>query len=154
MMVDNQNQVTFEDKEKLMFINIEKNINSEFFLNILKKNYEMYHNVHYIGDLIGELYIHHIIHKDGYDFESYMKQFEVLYSAYKDRELSPEQFELQKSKMIAGAIASKLGIDVHGDVKDDDLSKIQNYFLQEYVSYGYVTHAFPDAYYDSIVVFI
>ena len=26
MMVDNQNQVTFEDKEKLMFINIEKNI--------------------------------------------------------------------------------------------------------------------------------
>ncbi|MEE0683776.1 MAG: hypothetical protein UC703_05130 [Bacilli bacterium] len=151
MMVDNQNQVTFEDKEKLMFINIEKNINSEFFLNILKKNYERYHNVHYIGDLIGELYIHHIIHKDGYDFESYMKQFEELYSAYKDRELSPEQFELQKSKMIAGAIASKLGIDVHGDVKDDDLSKIQNYFLQEYVSYGYVTHAFPDAYYDSIV---
>ena len=49
MMVDNQNQVTFEDKEKLMFINIEKNINSEFFLNILKKNYERYHNVHYIG---------------------------------------------------------------------------------------------------------
>lgn len=31
MMVDNQNQMAFEDKEKLMFINIEKNINSEFF---------------------------------------------------------------------------------------------------------------------------
>lgn len=138
----------FDTIEESMFTNIDKNINSEFFLNILKKNYEKYHNVHYIGDLVGELYIHHIIHKDGYHFESYMKQFDTLYSKYKDRELSPEQFELQKSKLIASTIANKLGIDAYSNA---NLSKIQNYFLQEYVAHGYVTHAFPDAYYDSIV---
>lgn len=37
MMVDNQNQVTFEDKEKLMFINIEKILILNFFKYIKEK---------------------------------------------------------------------------------------------------------------------
>lgn len=53
--------------------------------------------------------------------------------------------------MIASTIANKLNIDIDGDIKAENLSKIRKYFLQEYVSCGYVIHAIPNAYYDSIV---
>ena len=49
------------DKEKQMLFNIEQNVNSEYFLELLRNNYERYHNIHYLGQLIGEFYIHHVI---------------------------------------------------------------------------------------------
>lgn len=137
--------------EENMLLNIEKNINSTYFIEILKNNYEKYHNIHYIGNLIGELYIHHIIHKDGFGFEEYMNQIESLYSKYVERRISLENFEQQKSKLIASVIARKYNINISEQISQDDLLKIKNYFLQEYVANGYVAHSFPETYYESII---
>lgn len=57
--------------EENMLLNIDKNINSDYFIDILRSNYVRYHNIQYVSDLIGELYIHHIIHKDGFGFNFY-----------------------------------------------------------------------------------
>ena len=136
--------------EERMLSNIEKNINSDFFIQKLKNNFEKYHQIHYVGRLIGELYIHHIIHKDGFGFEEYMNDMEELYTKYYERQISPEQFERERSIFIATIIAKKLNIDIK-QVSQEDLSNIKNYFLNEYVTNGYVSHSFPDAYYESIM---
>ncbi len=141
----------YNNSEKDMLLNIDKNINSDFFIELLKNNYEKYHNIHYIGDLIGELYTHHIIHKDGFGFEEYMNKIDILYSKYHDKQISPEEFERQRSVLIASAIANKLNINISEQLSQDDLLNIKNYFLNEYVTNGYVAHSFPDAYYDSII---
>ena len=57
--------------EEYMLLNIDININSDYFIDILRSNYVRYHNIQYVSDLIGELYIHHIIHKDGFGFNFY-----------------------------------------------------------------------------------
>lgn len=134
----------------MMLDTIERNINSKFFIEMLRKNWENNHSLKSIGDLIGELYTHCIINKDGYGFENYMTQIESLYSEYSKRNISSEQLQLQKSKLISVVIASKLGIDVN-NVSENDKLRVKNYFLQEYVANGYVSHSFPEAYYESIM---
>ena len=130
-----------------MVSNIEEHINSPFFIEMLKRNYDRYHNIHYISKLIGELYIHHIIHKDGFGYRTYMKKVEELYTSYFDKQISPEQFAIQRAKNIAVIIAKKLHINVSNPITKEDEKKIKDYFLQEYVANGYVSHAFPEAYY-------
>ena len=134
-----------------MVSNIEEHINSPFFIEMLKRNYDRYHNIHYISKLIGELYIHHIIHKDGFGYTTYMKKVEELYTSYFDKQISPEQFAIQRAKNIAVIIAEKLHINVSNPITKEDEKKIKDYFLQEYVANGYVSHAFPEAYYESIM---
>lgn len=133
-----------------MLENINKNINSSFFITMLRKNWNKNHNLNYLGNLIGELYIHHIINKDGFGFEYYITQIEKLYAELDDRKISPQNFELQKAQLISLTIAYKLGIDTK-NITSDSMLKVKNYFLQEYVVDGYVSHSFPDAYYDTII---
>lgn len=139
-----------KNKRRIMLENINKNINSSFFITMLRKNWNKNHNLNYIGNLIGELYVHHIINKDGFGFEYYITQIEKLYSELDDRKISPQNFELQKAKLISLTIAYKLGIDTK-NITSDSMLKVKNYFLQEYVVDGYVSHSFPDAYYDTII---
>lgn len=80
-----------------------------------------------------------------------MNQIDTLYSQYKAKKISPENFQRQKAKIIASIIASKLNINVNTELNQENLSKIQNYFLREYVSNGYVAHSFPETYFDSII---
>lgn len=80
-----------------------------------------------------------------------MSQIESLYSQYKERQISPENFDLQKSKLISIVIANKIGIDVNKEITQEDMTRVKNYFLQEYVANGYVTHSFPEAYINSIM---
>ena len=61
MVVLNKMEQNRLDREKMMLSNIEKNINSIFFINILRDNWNKNHSIHSIGNLIGELYLHHII---------------------------------------------------------------------------------------------
>lgn len=139
-----------EERKKMMLKNIEKNINSPFFMELLKKTWDKTHSIDSVSNLIGELYIHHIINKDGYGFEYYMVQIEQLYLRYRERKISPEKFQLQKAKLISLLIASKLNIDIK-NISQEDMEKVKDYFLQEYVTNGYVSHSFPDAYYESIM---
>lgn len=137
-------------KEEMMLSNIEKNTNSEFFLEMLKKNWSKFQSIYAIGNLIGEAYMISIINKDGYGFEEYMKQIDNLYNQLYEKNISPEQFEYEKSKTISLIIANKLGIDVNKDITEFDMLKIKEYFLKEYVLDGYVAHSFPEAYYELI----
>lgn len=151
MVVLNKMEQNRLDKEKMMLSNIEKNINSTFFINILRNNWNKNHSIYSIGNLIGELYLHHIIHKDGFGFEKYITQINELYTQLEERKISPQNFETQKSKLIANVIADKLNIDYTKEIKEEDIEMVKNYFLKEYITYGYVSHSFPDAYYTSII---
>lgn len=137
--------------EQLMLQNLENNINSNFFLEILKRNWNNGHNIHSLGKLIGEAYTISIINKDGYGFQEYMTQVESLHGQLKEHKISPDNFNLQKSKLICIVIAKKIGIDVTREVTLSDMLKVKTYFLQEYVENGYVSHSFPQAYYESII---
>ena len=139
------------NKEDQMIESIQKNINLNFFLEFLKRNWNKYQNIHIIGDLIGEFFIHHMIHKDGYLFEEYMNQIETLYNALYERKISPEVFQEKKTELIAIIISRKLGIDINDKIEKKDVQKIKDYFMQEYVNDGYVSHCFPDVYYQSIM---
>lgn len=132
--------------EDLMILELEKAMNSEFMIQMLRRNWEKEHNIHSLGNLIGEVYIHHIINKDGYGFEYYMTQIESLYEQLKERKISPENFNMQKSKLISIVIATKIGIDINKEITQEDMTRVKNYFLQEYVTNGYVSHSFPEAY--------
>lgn len=144
--MDNKNEILKE----IMLKNIDKNINSAFFMEMLRKNWEKTHHIGFLSNLIGEFYIHHIINKDGYEFEEYMTQVAELYLQFGERKISVEQFDFQRAKLISTIIASKLGIDIK-DVSPENMVRVKNYFLQEYVAYGYVSHSFPEAYFDSIM---
>lgn len=133
-----------------MLIKINNSLNSSLFIEMLKKNWKEFHNISYLSKLIGEVYIHHIIHKDGYGFENYIRQMESLYSKIWKREISPEEFDRQRSKNISIMIASRLGIGVAREITSYDMNRIKDYFLQEYVVNGYVSHSFPDAIFESI----
>ena len=150
-VIDNYLKLKEKEHEKIMLKNIEKNINSGFFIDMLKRNWNKTHNIYSLGNLIGELYTLHIINKDGYGFEYYMTKIETLYSQYGERKISPEQFELQKAKLISYVIATKFGININQEITQEDMLRVKNYFLQEYVSNGYVSHSFPEAYYESIM---
>ena len=134
--------------ENDMLFNINNNINSKYFIDMLKRNYDKYHNLIYVGELIGELYTHSIINKDGYGFEAYMNRMEELYNQFHDKKVSPEYFEERKAFYIKALIARKLNIDLNAADSDQ---KINDYFLQEYVVNGYVSHSFPEAYKESIM---
>ena len=148
-VIDNYLKKQEENQRRTMLENINKNINSEFFIEMLRKNWNNNHSIGSLGNLIGELYIHHIINKDGFGFKHYMTEVEKLYYQLSERKISPENFELQRSKLIASVIANKLGVDTQ-NITQDTMLKVKNYFLQEYVANGYVSHSFPEAYYDSI----
>lgn len=149
-VIDNYLRLKEEEQRNMMITNIDKNINSDFFIEMLRKNWNYTHSIGHLGNLIGESYIHHIINKDGYGFEYYMNHIENLYSQYGERKISQEQFELEKAKLISSVIASKLGINKQ-NISQKDMERIKNYFLQEFVVNGYVSHSFPDAYYESIM---
>ncbi len=138
------------DSQELMMSNIGKHMNSEFFIEMLKRTYDETHSVQVIGDMIGELYTHHIINKDGFEFEEYMKTMEGLYSKLGKKEITPEMFEKEKAIAISTVIAHRLGIDTNKEITAEEQNQIKNYFLNEYVTNGYVAHAFPAAYKDSI----
>lgn len=145
------NYLKEKEQRNRMLKNIEKNINSDFFIEMLKRNWEKTHSIQLLGKLIGELYIHHIINKDGYEFENYMTEIEKLYLQYNDKQISPQHFELQRAKLISMTIGMKMGINLTQEISSEDMEKIKNHFLQEYISNGYVSHSFPDAYYESIM---
>lgn len=149
-VIDNYLKRQEENQRRTMLENIDKNINSDFFIEMLRKNWDKSHSIGSLGNLIGELYIHHIINKDGFGFKHYMTEVEKLYYQLGERKISPENFELQRSKLIASVIAYKLGVDTQ-NITQDSMLKVKNYFLQEYVSNGYVSHSFPEAYFESIM---
>lgn len=115
-------------EEQLMLQNLENNINSNFFLEILKGNWNNEHNIHSLGNLIGEAYIISIINKDGYGFQDYMTQVESLYTQLREHKISPDNFNLQKSKLISMIIAKKIGIDVTREVTFTDMLKVKTFF--------------------------
>lgn len=137
--------------EEVMLSNIEKSFSSGFVIEILKRIWEESHNINYIGKIIGEVYTINIINKNGYGFETYMREIVSLYRKLIKKQISPERFNLEKSKLISITIAKKIGIDTNREVTNEDLEKIKSYFLREYVQNGYVSHSFPDTYRESIM---
>ncbi len=150
-IVTNYLKAKEKEQTNIMLKNIEKNINSDFFIEMLKRNWEKTHNIQLLSKLIGELYIHHIINKDSYGFENYMNHIEKLYLQYNNKQISPKQFEFQRAKLISMIIGMKMGIDLNKKISVEDIERVKNHFLQEYISNGYVSHSFPDAYYESIM---
>lgn len=46
-----------QNKEEMMLLELQKNLNSKFLLRMLKRNFKAYHNLYAIGNIIGEVYI-------------------------------------------------------------------------------------------------
>ncbi len=139
------------NSENLMMSILETVMSSSFMINMLKEMWKNSHSIWALSDLLGEVYNHMIIHKDGYGFEYYMTQIKHLYTALAKQELTPEQFDYEKSKTIAFVIANKLGIDAREGFSLEEETKIKDYYLQEYIVNGYVFHSFPEAYRESIM---
>ena len=137
--------------EKSMMLNLDKAFQSEFIIEMLKNNWNQAHNISVLGNIIGEVYNHMIIHKDGYGFEDYMKQMESLYSKLGTKQIDMTQFDMEKAKIISSIIAKKIGIDTSKDISYADRERIKLYYLNEYVENGYVAHSFPEAYRESIM---
>lgn len=137
--------------ENLMLTNLDKAFQSEFIIEMLKKNWNQTHNISALGNIIGEVYNHMIIHKDGYGFEYYMKQMESLYGRLGTKQIDMMQFDIEKAKTISIIIANKLGIDTSKSISSIDMDRIKSYYLKEYVENGYVSHSFPEAYRESIM---
>lgn len=137
--------------ENLMLTNLDKAFNSKFIMKILKKNWSRTHNISVLGNIIGEIYNHMIIHKDGYNFEYYIKQMESLYSKLGTKQIDITQFDIEKAKIISFIIANKLGLDTSKSISSTDMNKIKSYYLKEYIENGYVSHSFPEAYRESIM---
>ena len=117
---------------------------------MLKRNFKAYHNLYAIGNIIGEVYIHHIIHKDGYKFKYYMKKVEALYQLKVQNKITENEYYYWRARNIAVLIGKKLGIKTK-NLSHVEQEKIKKYFLEEYVSKGYVSHSFPFGYFDSIM---
>lgn len=138
-------------EQEIMVENINRALNSEFLIDILKDTWEQTHNISSLGNIIGEVYNHMIIHKDGYRFEDYIKQISSAYGRLGTHQLNKEQFDIEKSKIISSIIATKIGIDITKPVSLNDMNKIKEFYLKEYIEKGYVSHSFPEAYKDSIL---
>lgn len=146
---------------EMMAENISRNINSDFFVELLNRSWEKNKNITYLGEMIGEAYNYHVLFKDGKGFEEYMRSMEKMYDDHhlvladpnipheEKRRLSYE-FSRKKARFMATAIAKRLGVDVYAATTDDVL-RVKEYFLHEYVENGYVSHSFPDAYRSAIL---
>lgn len=139
-----------KSKEEQMLVELQKNLNSKFLLRMLKRCWKKNHSLHSIGNIIGEVYIHHIIHKDGYGFKYYMKKIESLYQQRKENQMTSNEYYYQRARNIALVIGRKLGIKAKNP-SQADREKIKIYFLEEFVAQGYVSHSFPAGYFDSII---
>ena len=139
-----------KSKEEQMLVELQKNLNSKFLLRMLKRCWKKNHSLHAIGNIIGEVYIHHIIHKDGYGFKYYMKKIESLYQQRKENQMTSNEYYYQRARNIALVIGRKLGIKAKNP-SQADREKIKIYFLEEFVAQGYVSHSFPAGYFDSII---
>lgn len=148
-------------EEQMMVESLNRNLYSEEFIAMLNSNWEKNHNLHYLGDLIGEAYNFHVLFKDGEGFLEYMQKMNEIYNDYHENMENPNlskedkrhlayMFERERATVMASAIANKLGIDINNPSKEDSL-RVKEYFLREFVEKGYVSHSFPDAYTESIM---
>lgn len=141
----------YQNQEQQMIENINSALSSNFMIEMLKSEWDKGHNISSLGNLIGEAYNHIIINKDGYGFETYMNKMEELYFKLHSHQISPEEFQIEKAKSISFIIAQKLNIDTTKEIAPSDEEKIKQYFLNEYVKNGYVSHSFPEVYKNSIM---
>ena len=141
----------YQNQEQQMIENINSALSSNFMIEMLKREWDKGHNISSLGNLIGEAYNHIIINKDGYGFETYMNDMEELYFKLHSHQISPEEFQIKKAKSISFIIAQKLNIDTTKEIAPRDEEKIKQYFLNEYVKNGYVSHSFPEVYKNSIM---
>lgn len=132
--------------------NINNALKSDFIIEMMKRNWEHSKSVSTLGNLFGEVYTHMIIHKDGYGFEYYMNQMEALYTKLGTKQINTEEFDIEKAKVISTVIASKLGIDTSKELSSNDSQAIKDFYLKEFIQNGYVTHSFPEAYSESIMI--
>ena len=146
---------------EMMAENISRNINSDFFVALLNRSWEKNKSITYLGEMIGEAYNFHILFKDGQGFEEYMQVMEKMYDEHHmllaDPNISQEEkmnlsyeFSRRKARYLATVIAKRLNINVYTATSDDVL-RVKEYFLHEYVENGYVSHSFPDAYRSAIM---
>ena len=139
------------DEKMTLSTNINNALKSNFIIEMLKRNWEQSKSIGVLGNLLGEVYTHMIIHKDGFGFEYYMNQMESLYAKLGTKQIAPEQFDVEKAKVISFVIANKLGIDISKGLSTEDEKTIKDFYLREYIQEGFVTHSFPDAYSESIM---
>lgn len=139
------------DDRMSLTTNINNALKSDFVIEMMKRNWEHSGSVGVLGNLFGEVYTHMIIHKDGYGFEYYMNQMEDLYSKLGTKQIGVEEFDTEKAKVISAVIASKLGIDASKGLSQEEEKSIKDFYLNEFIKNGYVSHSFPEAYSKSIM---
>ena len=79
-----------------------------------------------------------------------MNRMSDLYFKLATKQLSKEEFDSERARIISGGIALKLGIDSQQQSKEES-EQINQFFINEYITNGYVTHSFPEAYRESIM---
>ena len=90
-----------------------------------------------LSNVIGEVYLYHILHRDGYDFENYFDKMMNLYG----QRLSKEEFQKGKTKLLMDSIKNRLNIKREGMTPEED-KRVRDYFLDRYVTNGFVAHSF------------
>ena len=98
-----------------------------------------------LSDVIGEVYLYHIIHRDGYNFDEYFDKFLSLYA----KRLPKEEFRKEKINLLLDSIKDRLHITNIEMTKEED-TRVKDYFVTQYVENGYVAHSFHGGFLDSI----
>ena len=109
------------------------------------------------GKLIGEVFRFSIIHQsEGVDKSEVIKYLQDVKNIYFQSYSRPEQertkfVESERSHIIARSIADKLKIDHSSRMPPaQDIAKIKEYFIKNYIENGYVFHSFPSARKESV----
>lgn len=110
------------------------------------------------GTLIGEVYRFSIIHQsEGVDKTEVIKYLQDIKNIYfqsysqPDKDKQREFIDRERSRVITRSIADKLKIDHSSRMPSaQDIERIKNYFIKNYVENGYVFHSFPSARKESV----
>lgn len=109
------------------------------------------------GKLIGEVFRFSIIHQsEGVDKAEVIKYLQDIKNIYLQSYHRPEQertkfVESERSRIIAKSIADKLKIDHSSKMPSpQDIARIKEYFIRNYIENGYVFHSFPTARKESV----
>ena len=103
-------------------------------------------NLNTLSSLIGEVYLYHFIHRDGYNFDEYFKRIIELYP----KQLSKEDFDKARTELLIESIKDRLGI-TNIDMTTEEDNKVTDYFINNYIDNGFVAHSFNGAFKDSIL---
>lgn len=142
---DNKPQPKDDVTPEEMVENITGTLERKEVKDAIKSIWDETHSINMLSNIVGEVYLYHIIHRDGYNFDDYLNKLLSIYS----KRLNKEEFSKAKTNLLLESIKSRLHI-TNNEMTPEEDKKVQDYFLNTYVENGYVVHSFHGEFLDSI----